>query len=114
MRADCPRAISKRCFADERGQSLLSRTAVSEITQRLWAQYEAFASRDLSEFEVIYLFVDGIAERLHLGQPREAVRFFLTEMTIAEIAVRPFFCSAAPRAILRSCSRHSNICFLGS
>src|SRR5215831_6411889 len=73
MRADCPRAISKRCFADERGQSLLSRTAVSEITQRLWAQYEAFASRDLSEFEVIYLFVDGIAERLLLGQPREAV-----------------------------------------
>src|SRR5215831_17344721 len=60
-------------FADERGQSLLSRTAVSEITQRLWAEYEAFASRDLSEFEVIYLFVDGIAERLHLGQPREAV-----------------------------------------
>jgi transposase-like protein len=60
-------------FADERGQSLLSRTAVSEITQRLWAEYEAFASRDLSEFEVIYLFVDGLAERLHLEQPREAV-----------------------------------------
>src|SRR5690242_17655465 len=47
--------------------------AVSEITERLWAEYEAFASRDLAEFEVIYLFVDGIAERLHLGQPREAV-----------------------------------------
>jgi len=60
-------------FADERGQLLLSRTAVSEITQRLWAEYEAFASRDLSEFEVIYLSVDGLAERLHLGQPREAV-----------------------------------------
>jgi putative transposase len=60
-------------FADERGQSMLSRTAVSEITQRLWAEYEAFASRDLSEFEVIYLFVDGLAERLHLGQAREAV-----------------------------------------
>jgi transposase-like protein len=60
-------------FADETGKSLLSRTAVSEITERLWAEYEAFASRDLSEFEVIYLFVDGIAERLHLGQPREAV-----------------------------------------
>jgi putative transposase len=29
--------------------------------------------RDLSEFEATYLFVDGIAERLHLGQPREAV-----------------------------------------
>ena len=60
-------------FADETGTSLLSRTAVSEITERLWAEYEAFASRDLSEFEVVYLFVDGIAERLHLGQPREAV-----------------------------------------
>ncbi len=60
-------------FADEAGKPLLSRSAVSEITERLWAEYEAFASRDLSEFEVIYLFVDGIAERLHLGQPREAV-----------------------------------------
>jgi Transposase, Mutator family len=60
-------------FADEPGQSLLSRTAVSEITGRLWAEYEAFASRDLSEFELVYLFVDGIAERLHLGQPLEAV-----------------------------------------
>jgi putative transposase len=60
-------------FADEGGQSLLSRTAVSEITERLWAEYEAFASRDLSEFDLVYLFVDGIAERLHLGQPREAV-----------------------------------------
>ncbi len=60
-------------FADAEGRSLLSRTAVSEVTERLWAEYEAFVSRDLSEFEVIYLFVDGIAERLHLGQPREAV-----------------------------------------
>lgn len=60
-------------FADETGRSLLSRTAVSEITERLWAEYEAFASRDLGEFAVVYLFVDGIAERLHLGQPREAV-----------------------------------------
>jgi len=60
-------------FADEAGKSLLSRTAVSEITERLWAEYEGFASRDLSEFDVTYLFIDGIAERLHLGQPREAV-----------------------------------------
>src|SRR5438045_8691704 len=59
-------------FAREDGRCLLSRTAVSEITERLWAEYEAFASRDLSEFEVVYLFVDGIAERRHLGQPREA------------------------------------------
>jgi hypothetical protein len=58
-------------FAGADGRSLLSRTAVSEVTERLWAEYEAFASRDLAEFAVTYLFVDGIAERLHLGQPRE-------------------------------------------
>ena len=60
-------------FADGAGKSLLSRTAVSEITERLWTEYEGFAGRDLAEFDVVYLFVDGIAERLHLGQPREAV-----------------------------------------
>src|SRR5438105_9946720 len=60
-------------FADADGHSLLSRTAVSEITERLWAEYEGFAGRELAQFEVVYLFVDGIAERLHLGQPREAV-----------------------------------------
>jgi putative transposase len=60
-------------FTDEQGRLLLSKTAVSELSERLWQDYEAFASRDLAEFELLYLFVDGIAERLHLGQPREAV-----------------------------------------
>jgi putative transposase len=60
-------------FADETGKSLLSRSAVSAVTERLWAEYEAFAGRDLAEFDLVYLFVDGIVERLHLGQPREAV-----------------------------------------
>lgn len=59
-------------FADETGKSLLSRSAVSAVTERLWAEYEAFAGRDLAEFNLVYLFVDGIVERLHLGQPREA------------------------------------------
>jgi hypothetical protein len=39
----------------------------------LWQEYEAFASRDLSEFAVAYFFVDGVAEGLHAGMPREAV-----------------------------------------
>jgi hypothetical protein len=46
---------------------------VSEITERLWAEYEAFSKRDLSEYRIVYLYVDGIAERLRAGQPREAV-----------------------------------------
>ena len=51
-------------FADAEGKSLLSRTAISEITERLWAEYEAFAGRDLSEFEVLYLFVEMLPARL--------------------------------------------------
>lgn len=60
-------------FVDPAGRSLLSKTAVSEITERLWVDYQGFATRDLAEHRVLYLFVDGIAERLHLGQVREAV-----------------------------------------
>src|SRR5204863_1551233 len=62
-------------FADTDGRSLLSRSAVSEITERLWAEYEAFASRDLTEFEVTYLFVDGIAERANFGVSDRRFRF---------------------------------------
>ena len=60
-------------FTDEAGRCVLSKTAASEVTERLWADYQGFASRDLAEFKVLYVFVDGIAEKLHLGQPREAV-----------------------------------------
>jgi putative transposase len=60
-------------FTDESGRRRLSRAAVSEITERLWAEYEAFIKRNLSEYRIVYLYVDGIAERLHAGQPREAV-----------------------------------------
>lgn len=60
-------------FKDETGRLLLSRTAVSEIGERLWQDYQEFASRDLSEYEIVYLFVDGIAERIRPGQKREPV-----------------------------------------
>jgi transposase-like protein len=60
-------------FRDATGARLLSRTAVSQVTERLWQEYEGFATRDLSEFAVAYFFVDGVAERLHAGLPREAV-----------------------------------------
>ena len=46
------------------GSRLLSRTAVSQITEVLWAEYEAFAERDLSGFDVEYLFLDAVYESL--------------------------------------------------
>ena len=60
-------------FRDESGRLLLSRTAVSEIGERLWADYQEFATRDLGEYDIAYLFVDGIAERIRPGQRREPV-----------------------------------------
>ncbi len=60
-------------FRDESGRLLLSKTAVAEIGQQLWEDYQIFKSRDLSEYEIAYLFIDGIAERLRPGQKREPV-----------------------------------------
>jgi hypothetical protein len=64
-------------IADETGTSLLSGSAVSQIRKRLWAEYQEFIGefigRGLSTFDMVALFVEGIAERLHLGQPRAAV-----------------------------------------
>jgi transposase-like protein len=60
-------------FKDETGRLLLSRTAVSELGERLWADYQDFAGRDLSEYDIVYLYVDGIAERIRPGQRREPV-----------------------------------------
>jgi len=60
-------------FKDESGRLLLSRTAVSQLGERLWEDYQSFAKRDLSEYDISYLFVDGIAERLRPGAKREPV-----------------------------------------
>jgi transposase-like protein len=46
------------------GDRLLSRSAVSQVTEVLWADYQAFAERDLSVFELEYLFLDAVYESL--------------------------------------------------
>ncbi len=57
-------------------RTVLSRTAVSQVPQRLWQEYEAFATRDLSDLQIVYLFLApgiGVAERLWPWQKRKAV-----------------------------------------
>jgi transposase-like protein len=49
---------------DATGKPLLSRTAVSELTETLWEDYEAFCERDLSAFAVEYLFIDAVYQGL--------------------------------------------------
>ncbi len=46
------------------GEMLLGRTAVSELTDSLWEDYQAFCQRDLSSFDVEYLFLDAVYESL--------------------------------------------------
>ena len=47
-------------FRDATGTLLISRSAVTSITDRLWEEYQAFVTRDLSQIDPQYLFVDAI------------------------------------------------------
>jgi mutator family transposase len=60
-------------FRDATGDMLLSKSAVSQITDRLWEDYQAFISRDLSDISVEYLFVDAIFESLRRHGAKEAL-----------------------------------------
>src|SRR5690606_19411098 len=44
-------------FTDTRGRCVLSRTAASTVAERLWSDYQEFATRSLSELRIVYLFV---------------------------------------------------------
>lgn len=61
------------CFRDATGELLISKSAVSEVTDRLWEDYQAFCARDLSSMEVEYLFVDAVYESLRRYGAKEAV-----------------------------------------
>lgn len=60
-------------FRDATGELLISKSAVSEITDRLWEDYQRFISRDLAEVEVEYLFVDAVFEALRRHGAKEAL-----------------------------------------
>jgi putative transposase len=47
-----------------RGPFVLSKSTVSELTDTLTQEYEAFRTRDLSGYEVAYLFMDAVYEPL--------------------------------------------------
>jgi transposase-like protein len=61
------------CFRSPDGELMISRTAVSEITHRLWEDYQAFCTRSLADIDVSYLFVDAIFESLRRHGAKEAV-----------------------------------------
>jgi len=52
---------------DANGNNLISKDGVSQITESLSDEYERFCQRDLSGYDVVYLFVDGVYESLRLS-----------------------------------------------
>lgn len=52
----------EQTLIDEQGKPILSRSVVSELNQRLYAEYERFRQQDLSTLDVVYVFVDGVYE----------------------------------------------------
>jgi len=63
------RDLSTRDIEDDlieaTGDVILSKSAVSNITEALYEDFEEFQGRDLSCFEVEYLFLDAIYEILY-------------------------------------------------
>jgi transposase-like protein len=51
-------------LSDDGQTMLLSKSAVSQVTEVLWQEYESFTKRDLSCFDVVYLFADAVHESL--------------------------------------------------
>jgi putative transposase len=61
-------------FRSGEGDVLLSRTSVSELTDVLWEEYEAFSARDLSDLPLAYLIVDGVYEAMRrVGHVRDGI-----------------------------------------
>jgi len=64
----------EECFRDEiSGELMISRSAVCEITDRLWEDYREFSNRDLSGIEVEYLFLDAVYESLRRYGAKEGI-----------------------------------------
>ena len=51
-------------ISDDGQTPLLSKSSVSQVTEVLWQEYEAFTKRDLGTFDVVYLFADAVHESL--------------------------------------------------
>jgi len=68
------RDIEEALKDKESGKKILSKDGVSELTEELWEEYERFCERDLSGYDVVYLFCDAVYESLReMAGVKEAV-----------------------------------------
>lgn len=62
----------QQTLTDQAGKAILSRSVTSRLTEELYAEYERWNGQDLSGYDVVYLFVDGVYESVRHytnGQP---------------------------------------------
>ena len=55
---------------DDQGRILLSKSGVSRLNETLWDEYQLFCRRDMSSFNVVYIFVDAVYEPLRMFKSR--------------------------------------------
>jgi len=67
----CSTRDLEKILIDQTGKPILSRSSVSKITQSLQEEYEAFINTDLSELDIVYLFVDGVYESMRMQKSRK-------------------------------------------
>lgn len=60
-------------LTDEEGNPVLSRSSMSRLSEELYAEYQAFSTRDLSGLDVVYLFVDGAYEAVRQYTLNQAI-----------------------------------------
>lgn len=61
-------------FTDATGTCVLSKSAVSEVTAKLWEEYQAFRQQRWDGVAIEYLFADGLYEALEKqGDHRDAI-----------------------------------------
>lgn len=67
----CSTRDIEKLLKDENGHILLSKSAVSQLNERLWEEYQAFCKADLSDYDIVYIFADAVYESLRLHKSRK-------------------------------------------
>jgi hypothetical protein len=65
----------------------LGRSAASRVAEQLWADQQAFATHSLADIPIVYLYADGVDDRLHLGQPARSDPGGLHGMDLRETSI---------------------------
>jgi transposase-like protein len=64
----------EEAFYQATGENILSKSSILKLTEILWEDYEKFISRDLSNYEIVYLQLDAVQESIRrYYQGKEAI-----------------------------------------